>query len=53
VLLRFQSGTLRVSDSMHAYWSKAASSVSLLRGLDRDTTSRPHLDIEADELVMV
>jgi hypothetical protein len=37
---------------MHAYWSKAASSVSLLRGLDQDTTSGPRLNIEADELVM-
>jgi hypothetical protein len=32
--------------------AKAASSASLLRGLDQDTTSRPRLDIEANELVM-
>jgi hypothetical protein len=52
VLLRVQSGGLRVSDACVLIGLQRRQVFPLLRGLDQDTSSRPPLDIETDEFVM-
>jgi hypothetical protein len=53
MLLRVQSGGLRVNDACVVIGLQPRQVFPLLRGLDQDTASRPRLDIEADELVML